>query len=61
MKQIPRLTVRIIVAARELVDQYNSSVIGIPVEVPRTLVGSLRQKSMARMKRMPLVRVNEYT
>jgi hypothetical protein len=56
MKQTLSIRARIVAAARDLVLWRNISTIGMPVELARTVAGSVRQKRMTRMKTNPLER-----
>lgn len=54
MKQMLSMSARIVAAAREEVLWRNSSTIGMPVELVRMVVGSVRQKSITKIKNRPL-------
>ena len=56
MKQTLSIKASIVAAARDLVLWRNISTIGMPVELVRTVAGSVRQKRMTRIKTNPLER-----
>jgi hypothetical protein len=58
IKHTPNMTVRNTAAPRLFVAWYMSSVIGILVDVDRTVSGSVKQKSITRINAMPLYDVN---
>lgn len=54
MKQMLSMSARMVAAARDEVLWRKSSTMGMPVELVRMVVGSVRQKRITRMKKKPL-------